>query len=264
MSLQSLDPFFRPKRVVLIGATARPNSVGSVLARNLAAFGQDRVAFVNPFVSEIDGVAVHPSVADLAAPADLAVVAVPPEAIVGVMEEIGAAGIRRAAEQEGAFVGIVQIGFDGVKAHEWGKRDGVGAIPLKRFNCILFGGAADVAAFGVQYDGGIRRNKANGGDEFFQRAFGTLRGEIGNLRFVGAGNVGGGFDDFHAEVQQPETGGSTSSTSQRARIASSVRGALRSFLMPRSFAREFTAHFVRPKSSASAAARRWCRRRAPA
>ena len=31
MSLQSLDPFFRPKRVVLIGATARPNSVGSVL-----------------------------------------------------------------------------------------------------------------------------------------------------------------------------------------------------------------------------------------
>jgi len=96
MSLQSLDPFFRPKRVVLIGATARPNSVGSVLARNLAAFGQDRVAFVNPFVSEIDGVAVHPSVADLAAPADLAVVAVPPEAIVGVMAEIGAAGIHHA------------------------------------------------------------------------------------------------------------------------------------------------------------------------
>ena len=30
------------------------------------------------------------------APADLAVVAVPPEAIVGVMEEIGAAGIRHA------------------------------------------------------------------------------------------------------------------------------------------------------------------------
>ncbi len=96
MSLQSLDPFFRPKRVVLIGATARPNSVGSVLARNLVPFGRDRVAFVNPFFTEIDGIVVHPSVADLAAPADLAVVAVPPEAIVGVMEEIGTAGIRHA------------------------------------------------------------------------------------------------------------------------------------------------------------------------
>ncbi len=96
MSVESLDPFFRPKRVALLGATSRPNSVGSVLTRNLTAFGLDRVAYINPFVSEIDGVAVLPSLSHLTAPADLAVVAVPPEVIVGVMEEIGVAGIRHA------------------------------------------------------------------------------------------------------------------------------------------------------------------------
>jgi len=96
MSLSSLDPFFRPKRVALIGATARPNSVGSVLVRNLLAFGRDRVSLVNPFFTEIDGVPVHPSLASLPAPADLAVVAVPPEAIAEVMEDIGKAGIRHA------------------------------------------------------------------------------------------------------------------------------------------------------------------------
>ena len=96
MSLQSLDPFFRPKRVVLIGATARPNSVGSVLVRNLVAYGRDRISLVNPFFTEIDGIPVHASLADLKVAADLAVVAVPPEAIVQVMEDIGAAGIRHA------------------------------------------------------------------------------------------------------------------------------------------------------------------------
>lgn len=96
MSLESLDPFFHPRRVVLIGATARPNSVGSVLVGNLLAFGRANVSFVNPFFSDIDGIEVHPSVDALPAPADLAVVAVPPEAVGEVMEAIGRAGIRHA------------------------------------------------------------------------------------------------------------------------------------------------------------------------
>ncbi len=96
MSLDSLDPFFRPRRVVLIGASSRPNSVGSVLARNLLAYGRANIAFVNPFVTDIDGVEVYPTVSALPAPADLAVVAVPPDALIEVMEGIGEAGIRHA------------------------------------------------------------------------------------------------------------------------------------------------------------------------
>ncbi|WP_237152285.1 bifunctional acetate--CoA ligase family protein/GNAT family N-acetyltransferase [Oryzibacter oryziterrae] len=94
MSLESIDPFFKPSSIALIGASSRPGSIGSILVRNLMEFGRDRLFFVNPYVAEIEGLPVYPSIPDLPHGPDLAVVAVPPSAVLETMELLGLKGVR--------------------------------------------------------------------------------------------------------------------------------------------------------------------------
>ncbi len=97
MSIRNFDRLFRPQAVALIGASERPGSVGAVVARNLrrGGFG-GRLLFVNPHLKSLDGMPVYPDVASLPRPADLAVIATPPETVPQLIAELGAAGTRAA------------------------------------------------------------------------------------------------------------------------------------------------------------------------
>lgn len=94
MSLETIDPFIKPSSIVLVGASSRPGSVGAILARNLLDYGRQRLAFVNPQGGEIEGLAVHTSISALESLPELAIVAVPPVAVVDVVDQLGKAGIR--------------------------------------------------------------------------------------------------------------------------------------------------------------------------
>jgi acetyltransferase len=97
MSVRNLNLLFNPTSVALIGASAKPRTVGAVALRNIYAAGfHGDIYLVNPGRSEIDG---HPCFADVAglpkAP-DLAVIATPPDSVPGLISQLGARGTKAA------------------------------------------------------------------------------------------------------------------------------------------------------------------------
>ncbi|TCT06903.1 bifunctional acetate--CoA ligase family protein/GNAT family N-acetyltransferase [Aquabacter spiritensis] len=97
MTTRNLDALFHPAAIALVGASNRPGSVGSVIARNLFEAGFDGpILTVNPKERAIRSSLNYAAIADLPIPVDLAVVATPPDAIPGVIAELGAKGCRAA------------------------------------------------------------------------------------------------------------------------------------------------------------------------
>jgi acetyltransferase len=100
----SLDVFFRPRSVALIGATEKPNSVGRSIFANLKAdsFGGPLYA-VNPKWASVLGAPCYPNIAALPGPVDLAVIVIPAPCVPEVVRECAAAGVRGAV--------IISAGF---------------------------------------------------------------------------------------------------------------------------------------------------------
>jgi acyl-CoA synthetase (NDP forming)/GNAT superfamily N-acetyltransferase len=91
----SLRHIFAPESVVVIGASRRREAVGRVILENIRAGGYaGRLYTVNPRARQIDGDRCLDSVLDLPEPADLAVIAVPAPAVLGVAEQCGQRGVR--------------------------------------------------------------------------------------------------------------------------------------------------------------------------
>ena len=97
MSVRNLNFMFRPESVALIGAGTRPGSVGAVLAENLLRAGfQGPIMPVNPKHKSIEGVLTYPDVAGLPLTPELAVVSTPPDAVPGIIAELGRRGTKAA------------------------------------------------------------------------------------------------------------------------------------------------------------------------
>ena len=95
MTVRNLTHLTAPKFVTLIGASPQPGSVGLTVARNLLAgnFAGD-ISLINPKYSEIEGRHCYASVKDLPAAPDLAVIATPPAAVPGLINDLGCKGTR--------------------------------------------------------------------------------------------------------------------------------------------------------------------------
>ncbi|MBN2171319.1 MAG: CoA-binding protein, partial [Candidatus Krumholzibacteriota bacterium] len=90
-----LEPLLRPATVAVIGASRDPGKVGHALLANLQAGGfAGRLVPVNPEAQEILGLPCVPDLAALGEPVDLAVVAVPRDAVKPVVESAVRAGVR--------------------------------------------------------------------------------------------------------------------------------------------------------------------------
>lgn len=91
----SLRAVLRPETVVVVGAGRGEHSLGRVVLRSLRTADFDgAVLAVNPQADQLEGVPCWPSVRDLPATVDLAVVTVPVEAVASVVEECGEHGVR--------------------------------------------------------------------------------------------------------------------------------------------------------------------------
>src|SRR4051794_39694885 len=94
MSVRNLDALFRPASIALIA----DGPVGAVLARNLFAGGFDGpVMPVTQGASPVGNALAYPSIAALPMAPDLAVIAAPPDALPGLIAELGGRGTRAAA-----------------------------------------------------------------------------------------------------------------------------------------------------------------------
>ena len=91
----SLRHIFAPESVVVIGASRRREAIGRVILENIRRGGYaGRLYTVNPRARQIDGDRCLASVLDLPEPADLAVIAVPAPAVLGVAGQCGQRGVR--------------------------------------------------------------------------------------------------------------------------------------------------------------------------
>ena len=78
MSIENLDKIFQPNSVAVVGASERAGSVGNALMRNLIERGfAGKIHPINPNHKKIWDLPACPSINDLNAPVDLAVVATP-------------------------------------------------------------------------------------------------------------------------------------------------------------------------------------------
>jgi acetyltransferase len=97
MSVRNLDFLFDPQSVAVIGASARPASVGATVWRNLSdgSFAGPVYA-VNPKHSALGGYPVFARVADLPEAPDLAVICTPAATVPGLVRELAQRGTRAA------------------------------------------------------------------------------------------------------------------------------------------------------------------------
>jgi acetyltransferase len=101
---ESLLPFFSPRGVAIVGASADPMKLGYGIARNLIQSQyKGAIHLVNPKGGTIMGHAVSASLAEIPDPVDLAVLIVPAAATPAALADCGARGIRAAIVMAGGF-----------------------------------------------------------------------------------------------------------------------------------------------------------------
>lgn len=107
----SLRSLFHPASVAVIGASRDLRSIGYRLLDALRSNQfQGRCYAVNPHASSIAGVDAFPSLRALPEPVDLAVVAVPKEAVLSVVDDCAATGVRALVV---ITAGFAEIGEEG-------------------------------------------------------------------------------------------------------------------------------------------------------
>ncbi|MFS2219031.1 GNAT family N-acetyltransferase [Telluria sp. Tellsp104] len=97
MSIRYLNHFFAPDSVAVIGASARPGSVGATVLANIVGAGfAGPVWPVNPKYRELAGLPVLHDVADLPGTPGLAVVCTPAATVPGIIAALGERGCKAA------------------------------------------------------------------------------------------------------------------------------------------------------------------------
>jgi acetyltransferase len=101
---QQLDAIFRPETVAVIGATERPGSVGRTIMWNLVSSPFGGTVFpVNSRRPSVLGIKAYPSISEVPARVELAVIVSPAPSVPGIIRECAEAGV------EGAV--IISAGF---------------------------------------------------------------------------------------------------------------------------------------------------------
>ena len=100
----SMKPVFAPRSIAVIGASRRPGQLGHEIVRNLRGSGFTGDLFVvNPNAPDIEGVPAFASLGTIETEVDLAIIAVPADAVEAALDECIAKGV--------AAVVVISAGF---------------------------------------------------------------------------------------------------------------------------------------------------------
>jgi acetyltransferase len=117
----SLQALFRPNRIAVIGASAKPEKLGFTILKNILDAGfQGPVIPVNPKGETILGVSSVKSIGEVPPGTDLAVVIIPAASVPGAILELGERKVRAAIVITGGFA---ESGADGARLQEELKRN---------------------------------------------------------------------------------------------------------------------------------------------
>src|SRR5271155_162570 len=93
----SLDPIFHPRSVAVLGASATPGTVGSILVHNLLTNPFGGVVYpINPKRRSVQGVLCYPDLAAAPDVVDLAVIATPAASVPALIGECVKRGVPAA------------------------------------------------------------------------------------------------------------------------------------------------------------------------
>ena len=107
----SLDAFFFPKSVAIIGASSDPNKLSHGILKNITSYGyKGNVIPVNPNNTEILGHKCYRTIEEVDKPIDLAVIILPAQMIADVLNACGKLGIKAAIVISGGFKEVGQEG----------------------------------------------------------------------------------------------------------------------------------------------------------
>ena len=92
MNLTSLDPFFSPRGIAVIGASQDPTKLGYGLARNLVKSQyQGAIHLVNPRGGQLFNRQVYTSIMEVPDPVDLAVLLIPANVVAEIFNRMRSA-----------------------------------------------------------------------------------------------------------------------------------------------------------------------------
>src|SRR5262245_51136631 len=90
-----LEAIFAPQSVAIVGASPDPNKLGHRVLRNVIDNGYSgRIIPIHPSAPSILQLPASASIAAVPDPIDLAVIVVPPQAVLPVVEECGKKGVQ--------------------------------------------------------------------------------------------------------------------------------------------------------------------------
>ena len=112
----SLEPFFRPSSVAIVGASKRRGSIGGELFRNVLTGDFAGSAYpVNRNGDSVAGVRGYSAISEIGEPVDLAVICLPGELVLPAAEEALAAGVRALIV---ISAGFAETGTEGAERQE--------------------------------------------------------------------------------------------------------------------------------------------------
>jgi acyl-CoA synthetase (NDP forming) len=142
-----MKKFFEPETVALIGASSNKLHPGYQLFLNMKTCFGDRFYPVNPKVAELDGNICYPSILEVPAEIDVAVIFIPAKAVPEALEQCAVKGIDRVIIESGGFA---ETGSAGQAIHErcleiaqkagirlWGP-NGMGLINVQQTKVLSF------------------------------------------------------------------------------------------------------------------------------
>ncbi len=105
---RSIETMMNPKSVAVIGASNNPDKIGHIILQNYLDEGYSGKVYPinNKRDGDILGMKSYKSVKDVGAPIDLAVIAIPADAVPAVMRECGLAGVKSAIVVSGGFAEV--------------------------------------------------------------------------------------------------------------------------------------------------------------
>ncbi len=107
----SLSTLLHPSSVAVIGASTQPGAVGNDILKNIVFHGfQGKVYPVNPKADFLYNLPCFPSIQEVPETVDLAIIVIPAQLVIGVVEECGIKGIKNIII---ISAGFKEVGIEG-------------------------------------------------------------------------------------------------------------------------------------------------------
>jgi acetyltransferase len=110
---ENLDVIFKPRSIAIVGTSRKEGTIGRQILHNLVDYGFNGPVYpVNPKAEYVNSIKCYPSVSDIPDQVDLAIIVIPKEFVLGVIDECSEKGVKGVVV---ISAGFKEIGKKGVK-----------------------------------------------------------------------------------------------------------------------------------------------------